>query len=64
MMMLRERDRALLNTVHQEAFDHIYVFDDAGHEVAGSALVKPPYGQALKACIHVAPHVVDDVLFE
>jgi hypothetical protein len=58
------RNTALLDTVDEQSFDAVDVFDDAGEQIAGGALVEPGDGQALQPGVNIAAHVVDDILFE
>ena len=61
---IQQRHAALLRPIDEHALDRIDVFDDASHQIAGSALIKIVDRQPLQAGIDLAPHVIDDILLK
>ena len=60
----KQGDGPLLGAVDQHAFDCVYVFQDARHQIAGCAVVEVVDRQALQPRINVPAQVVDHVLLE
>ena len=54
----------MLGAVNEQALHGVHVLDDAGHEVAGRALVEPADGEALEAGVNIAAEVEDDLLLQ
>ena len=61
---LKDSDGALLDAVDEDALDGVDVLHDAGHDVAGGAVVKPAERQPLDVGVQVAAQVEDDFLLE
>ena len=61
---LEHGDDALFDAIDEDALDGVDILEDAGHEVARRAVVKPAQRETLDVGIKVAAQVENDALLE